>query len=253
MNPRALFSASACLPGVIFVLAWAPAIKAHEFLIKPAQTQSKSGSPLSFSIMATHYFMWSEEVEPVDTVQAWLVEGEQITPLKLKENPARKTLDGTATLRRKGAALLTAHLQEPLATIKGERSNREQKIKREKFAKAFIAVGTNDDESDKKPLGHKLEIVPVVGLSKARAGEELSFRILLDGKPMRGPVYATYDGFSRRPMTFAYATESTENGIAYVKIAHPGLWMVRVEKRLEADGKNFDLLSLKATLVFSAQ
>lgn len=86
---------------------------------------------------------------------------------------------------------------------------------------------------------------------KSRVGDELSFKILLDGKPLKGQVFATYDGFSRRYMTFAQATESLDDGSAYVKITNPGTWMVRVEKRLEVKNPDYDILSLKATLVFS--
>ena len=51
----------------------------------------------------------------------------------------------------------------------------------------------------------------------------------------------------------AYATESLDDGIAYVKVTSPGVWVVRVEKRIETNARDFDLLSLKATLVFSVQ
>ncbi len=88
---------------------------------------------------------------------------------------------------------------------------------------------------------------------KTRAGDELAFKILLDGKPLKSQVYATYDGFSRRYMAFAYVAETLDDGIAHVKISSPGVWMVRVEKRLEANAKDYDVLSLKATLVFSVQ
>lgn len=54
MNPRTLFSPSAGLAGVVLVLAWVPALKAHEFLIKSGQLQVKSGAQLLlFSLMAT--------------------------------------------------------------------------------------------------------------------------------------------------------------------------------------------------------
>jgi uncharacterized GH25 family protein len=98
-----------------------------------------------------------------------------------------------------------------------------------------------------------LEIVPVSNVTIARAGDELSFKFLLDGKPLRAQVFATYDGFSRRSMTFAYVTESAADGLAVVKVTSPGVWMVRVEKRIEANAKEFDLLALKATVVFSVQ
>jgi hypothetical protein len=54
-------------------------------------------------------------------------------------------------------------------------------------------------------------------------------------------------------MTFAQAMETLEDGFAYVKITGPGTWMVRVEKRLESNTAEYDILSLKATLVFSVQ
>jgi hypothetical protein len=41
--------------------------------------------------MATHVFMVSEEVEPVDTVKAWLIEGNKNTTVELKENHTLKT------------------------------------------------------------------------------------------------------------------------------------------------------------------
>jgi len=236
----------------IALLGYAPLARAHEFLIKPAQLQVESGAKLPFSILATHFFMVSEEVEPVKTVKAWVIEGDKSTPVDIKENHTLETLDGVVTLSRKGTAMLVGHLQEPIEPIKVEGSNRSQKIKREKFAKALVSVSA-DDDGYKKPLGHKLEIVPVSNVMKSRVGDELAFKILLDGKPLKSQVYATYDGFSRRSMTFAYATESLEDGLAHVKVTSAGVWMVRVEKRFDANAKDFDLLSLKATLVFSVQ
>jgi uncharacterized GH25 family protein len=240
------------LCGALSTLTCASGARAHEFFIKPAQMRIESGAKLPFNILATHVFMVSEEVEPVNTVKAWLFEGDKSTPVGLKENHTLKTVDGTVTPSRKGTAILVGRLQEPIESTKAEGSNRSQRIKREKFAKALITVSA-DDDSDKKVLGHKLEIVPVSNVTITRAGDELSFKFLLDGKPLRAQVFATYDGFSRRSMTFAYVTESAADGLAVVKVTSPGVWMVRVEKRIEANAKEFDLLALKATLVFSVQ
>ena len=126
------------------------------------------------------------------------------------------------------------------------------KSKREQFAKGLIGV-SGDDDGYKKASGQKLEILPESNVMKTRVGEEITLKILLDGKPLKSQVYATYDGFSRRSMTFAYATESLDDGIAYVKVASPGVWLVRVEKRIQTNARDFDLLSLKATFVFFVQ
>jgi uncharacterized GH25 family protein len=233
-------------------LPYVSAVDAHEFIVKPQQLRVESGAKLPFTVLATHFFMIGEEVEPVNTVKAWVVEGEKRTGIELKENQASKTLDGVAGLNRKGTALLVAHLQEPIEAVKSEGSSKSRRIKREKFAKALITVSA-DDESYKKTLGHKLEIIPASNVMKARAGDELSFKIILDGKPIKSPVQATYDGFSRRSNTYAYVTETLEDGVAYVKVNSPGVWMVRVEKRIEGTAKDYDIHALKATLVFSVQ
>jgi uncharacterized GH25 family protein len=233
-------------------LSFASLAGAHEFIIKPAQLQVESGAKLPSSILATHFFMVSEEVEPVKTVKAWVIEGDKSTPVDVKENHTLETLDGVVTLNRKGTAILVGHLQEPIESTKVEGSSRSQKIKREKFAKALVSVSA-DDDGYKITLGHKLEIVPVSNVMKTRVGDELTFKILLEGKPLKSQIYATYDGFSRRSMTFAYASESLEDGLAHVKITSPGAWMVCVEKRLEGNAKDYDVLSLKATFVFSVQ
>jgi uncharacterized GH25 family protein len=246
-------SAIAAALGLIFGAAGIQSqLGSHEFIIKPAQSQVEDGAKLPFSITATHFFFVSEEVEPVDTVKVWLIEADNTTPIRITENHILNKLDGVAKMDRKGTVLLVAHLQEPIESISGEGSTRSQIIKRETFAKALITVSAND-ESYKKVIGRKLEVVPVANLMSVRVGDALTFKILLDGKPLKGQVFATYDGFSRRHMTFATATETLADGLAYVKITSPETWMVRVEKRIDVNTKEFDLLSLKATLVFSVQ
>ncbi len=93
---------------------------AHEFIIKPSQLQIESGAKLPFSILATHVFMVGEEVEPVKTVKAWVIEGDKSTPVDIKENHTLETLDGVVTFGRKGTAILVGHLQEPIEPIKVE-------------------------------------------------------------------------------------------------------------------------------------
>jgi hypothetical protein len=98
------------------------------------------------------------------------IERDKSSPVDLKENHSLETLDGVVNVNRKGTAVLVGHIQEPIETVKAEGSNRSLKIKREKFAK-----GLREDESRR----------------------EMTFKILLDGKPLKSQVYATYDGFSR--------------------------------------------------------
>jgi hypothetical protein len=124
------------------------------------------------------------------------IERDKSSPVDLKENHSLGTLDGVVNVNRKGTAVLVGHIQEPIETVKAEGSNRSLKIKREKFAKGLIGVSGMTTVT-KKLLGQKPEILPESNVMKTRVGEEMTFKILLDGKPLKSQVYATYDGFSR--------------------------------------------------------
>jgi uncharacterized GH25 family protein len=224
---------------------------AHEFIIKPTSLYAKAGEKLPFSVLSTHVFMSGEELLSAATVKVSLLEGGKSIDLPVKENDILQTLDGTATLQNRGTAIVAGHLLEPVETVASQETGRQQKARFEKFSKALIVV-ESADKNYEKVLGHRLEIVPLSDPTAARIGDELTFRVLFDGKALQANVFATYDGFSRYYNTYAYVTESRE-GIAHVKISHPGTWLVRVEKRLEEIGKAYDLTVLKATLVFSVQ
>jgi uncharacterized GH25 family protein len=236
---------------VIYCLACVPPGLAHEFIIKPVTLHASGGEKVLFSVLSTHVFMSGEELLPAKSVNVSLLEGNKSVGLALKENNLLKTLDGSATVQTKGTAILAGHLLEPVETVTSPETGRPQKVRFEKFSKALIVVDAADKNYE-KVLGHRLEIIPVDNPTTARAGDELAFKILFDGKPLQAYVYATYDGFSRYYNTYAYTTESRD-GIAHVKVTSPGLWMIRVEKRTEANTKDYDLLSLKATFVFSVK
>jgi len=79
---------------------------------------------------------------------------------------------------------------------------------------------------------------------------EMAFDVLYDGKPIATKVLATYDGFSPQANTWAYCSKSTGSGLARVKISHPGLWMVRVEKERKIPGSGYDAHIMRSVLGF---
>ena len=50
------------------------------------------------------------------------------------------------------------------------------------WAKSFFTVG---QWTDPNPVGHLLEIIPTSDLSKVKAGELVSFKVLYKGKPLK--------------------------------------------------------------------
>jgi len=249
----------AVVSGVIVfaLLCCIAAANAHEFIIKPVQVSTEAGNKLPFSVLAAHVFMISEEAEPIEQVEISLIEKENKSNVELRENPIFLTLDGAVEPKKEGTAIIAGHRKGMIwsQTTQGWKQAGKKELKGvissgkyEKFCKTLINVGKADD-GYKKVVGHKLEIVPVSNPAEAMIGKDMEFKILFDGKPFSTSVYATYDGFSTNPNTYAYFTETNEEGIAKVKITHPGVWMVRVEKEIAEPTEDYDNHVIRAVLV----
>ena len=202
--------------------------------------------------------MISEEIEPINQVEISLIKGDSKTDLTLRENQALMTLDGDVELKKQGTSILAGHRKGVIwsQTTQGWKQAGKKELKEvissskyEKFCKALVNAGPADD-GYKQVIGHKLEIVPLSNPAKTRVGDAVEFKILLDGKPFSTNVYATYDGFTTKPNTYAYFTEADERGMAEVKITHAGTWMIRVQEKIKVTAEDYDDHALRAVLVF---
>jgi uncharacterized GH25 family protein len=231
---------------------------AHEFIIKPVQMKADPGHTLPFSVISAHAFMISEEMEPADEVDVSLIRGDGNDAVALKPNDVLMTLDGAAELKTEGTHILAGHRNGMIwtQTTRGWKQAGKKGLtgvmssgKYEKFCKTLVVCGYAD-AGYKTVVGHKLEIVPMDDPSQAVPGRDLRFQVLYDGKPQPAEVYATYDGFTDAANTYAYYTETDEAGQARVRITHPGVWMVRVQHKVEEPTEDYDSHVLRAVLVF---
>lgn len=229
---------------------------AHEFLIKPESWNAyKAGQKLPVAVHSTHAFMKGEEIEDPKTVQLSYA-GEKIA---LTPNQAWLTQDGSITLKGGGAAIIEGHRlpmlwsETPKGGADGGRSKHKDAISAgsyEKFAKLLLPVDGNTSGFD-KVLGHKLELVPVSNPLTAKPGDELHFKVLLNGKPTAfETIEATYDGFTDTPSAWAYSAAPVKHGEGAVKITAPGLWIVRAAVNLPNKTAEYDEEILRASLIF---
>lgn len=233
----------------------ASAATAHEVLLRPV--------PLAGStrviVESTHVFAKPEEREDVAALRAGLVTAAGMTEVGLAPE-GDLSLAADVAVPAGGAWVVAHRLPQvwsntPGGFKPGSRAEHKDAIftnRYEKFAKAYIA-GT-DPSLATEPLGQGLEIVPVGDLSGLKAGDALAVRVLHDGRPVPATVMATFDGFSDRPMTFAYATETSEEpgetGLATLKLWQSGLWFVRVALETEDPAADVDTHVLRAVLSF---
>lgn len=96
-----------------------------------------------------------------------------------------------------------------------------------KCSKAIVNVGKAGGKIFSEILGHDLEILPLSDPGALAQGDYLPIKVIFKGKPLASNhVFATYVGFSTEKNTFAYATKTSKEGIAKIKMLKSGVWLI---------------------------
>ncbi len=115
----------------------------------------------------------------------------------------------------------------------------------------FDVEGAADDDVITKPVGQRIEIVPMTSPAQAKAGEKLFVKVWCDGQPARAvQVEATFDGFPDQKNK-AFKGETDAEGVVAIFPLTPGYWLVKAKHAYEhPDKKKADEVVLVATLTF---
>lgn len=230
---------------------------AHEFIVKPERMSQLEGEKVGVSVLSAHVFMQSEEVEPIEQVEVYTLSSKR-HDVSLAINEGEKVLEGEINGSDGTSYFVCGHRKPMIWTKTTEGWKQESKRNLtgvissgayEKFSKAFI-TGKEGSENYKDPVGHRLEIIPAQNPAKLSQGDELQVKVLYDGKPIATDLYATFDGFSASPGTYAYFSATDENGVGTVKITESGTWMVRVEHEIDTSNENYDKQVVRAVFLF---
>ena len=251
---------------LILALVSFPAFS-HELTIKAHNTAMKEGESFPATVQSAHKFIVPEEVEILSRVKAGIIEGGKFVPSELKANEKNLCIDFTVTpkdLSQSVILVATKDGESWCVTNEGGKSGARKDLesqglkvlsanKYDKYAKAIFNT-SHDDKNFAFVVGHPLEIIPVTNPADAKVGGYFDVKILLNGQPYTGPVWATYDGFvTEYENTYAYYTEA-ENGEAHVKITAPGWWGIRASQTgLPGVEGDYDHLNLRSFLLFEVK
>ncbi|MDD2967090.1 MAG: DUF4198 domain-containing protein [Desulfovibrionaceae bacterium] len=255
-----------CSLALAAVFLAAPAVQAHEFILKPEKATVAQGQQFGVQAQAAHVFMVSEEAENPADCSLFLLQQGKKHPIALSEDAANKTLAGTTSLPAAGAAWLVGHRAPQVwsetteGVLAGDRAALEKQGKKvlsvtkyEKFAKTLLNASSKD-ESFKAVQGQNLEIVLLDNPAAIQAGGTMRCQVLLHGKPVAGAlVQASYDGASPKEDTYLASVESDAKGVASLPLNHAGLWMVRTAQTVKAADKGIDQHQMRAVTVFAIQ
>ncbi len=239
----------------------------HELTIRAEDETMKEGQPFRVTVQSAHKFIVPEEVEILERVKAGIIEDGKFIPSELKANEPGLCIDFTVTPKDLSQSVILVAAKDGeswCVTNEGGKSGARKDLeaqglkvisanKYDKYAKAIFNT-SHDDENYAQVLGHPLEIIPITNPADAKIGEYFHVRILLNGQPYTGPVWATYDGFvTEYENTYAYYTEA-ENGEAHVKFTAPGWWGIRAaQSGLPGVEGDYDALNLRAFLLFNVK
>ena len=250
----------------VLVISSAPSYS-HELTIKAHNTAMKKGESFHATVQSSHKFIVPEEVEILSRVKAGIIEGGKFVQSELKANEKNLCIDFTVTPKNLSQSVILVAAKDGeswCVTNEGGKSGARKDLesqglkvisanKYDKYAKAIFNT-SHDDKNFAFVVGHPLEIIPVTNPADVKPGDFMTVKILLNGQPYTGPVWATYDGFvTEYENTYAYYTEA-ESGEAHVKITAPGWWGIRAAQAgLPGVEGEYDNLNLRSFLLFEVK
>ena len=249
------------------IFAFTSSAFSHELTIKAKSETLKAGEPFHATVQSAHKFIVPEEVEVLERVKAGIIEDGKFVESEIKANEPELCIDFTVTPKDLSHSVMLVAIKDGeswCVTNEGGKTGARKELeaqglkvlsanKYDKYVKAILNT-SHDDKNYSLVLGHPLEIIPVTNPADAKVGEYFHVKILLNGQPYTGPVWATYDGFvTEYENTYAYYTEA-ENGEAHIKITTPGYWGIRAAQTgLPGVEGDYDNLNLRAFLLFNVK
>jgi uncharacterized GH25 family protein len=99
-------------------------------------------------------------------------------------------------------------------------------------AKKIVNIGgASDDGIGAKPVGDRLELLPLINPNGLKVGQSLPLKVLFDGQDQRRiQVGAFFVGFTPDNSAFAYAATTNRAGVVNITPWKAGVWLAKVTK-----------------------
>ena len=118
-----------------------------------------------------------------------------------------------------------------------------------RYAKSLLAIGGQNSGLDsKKPLGLRLEIVPLSPIYQRARGREVEVQLLYENKPLAG---TQIEAFSKKKLKARLVQRTDREGRARFALPHAGAWLLNAVHMIPAPtSANADWESFWASFTF---
>ncbi|TYT76042.1 DUF4198 domain-containing protein [Desulfobotulus mexicanus] len=159
-----------------------------------------------------------------------------------------------------GARVFAAHTKPAYyGPVEGKKDFHQ--IYYEKYAKALVSVLPQrtlpldgpDSNPFATPIGHKVEIVPMVNPNRLQPGDSLEVRVLVDGKPAADYELAASSLFAANAKEVKTRTDKSGMGSLVLEEFY-GPWIVKASRSFPATGEKAlkcESISYTATMTFA--
>ncbi len=247
--------------------------QAHEFWLQPKKYRYTVGEEMKVDFMVGENFtgeywdMNRHRVEKAEMHSGAIVKnllkdikttaGKNLSYSFDKEGTYLLALESNAAFIELEAEKFNAYLKEDgLDNILDARSQSKSLDKPSKeyykrFAKLLVQSGTRTDETYRKRIGFRYEIVPLLNPYALHSGDYLECRVLWEGKPTPHSLVKVWSHTGNRIFLQNIYTE--DDGTIKFPISSSGSWMVSSVRMTGSDKEGIDYQSFWASLVFEIQ
>jgi uncharacterized GH25 family protein len=258
------------LPIILVLLFVVSLIDAHEFWLQPKKYRYKLGEEVKVDFMVGESFtgeFWDlskHKVEKLELHRASALKDieKEVKSTKGNNLSVKADQEGTYLVAMQsnvayietGAKEFNEYLKEDgLDNILYERKklNQLEKPSTEfytRYAKLMVQVGEKKDDTFKKKIGLRYEIIPDQNPYLLKTGDQLQCKVLFEGKPAPHALVKVWSKVG--DTTFLQNIYTENDGSIRFPISTVGEWMVSSVRMIKSEKEGAEYHSLWTSLVF---
>lgn len=258
---------------IVFVLSFAFLAESHEMWMQTRKFRFAVAEEATISFLVGENFEgedWGVKREKIEKLESHhltkttdlrsLLKPESKEKLKVKfteEGTHLLAMQSTFASIELDAEKFNAYLEEDgLEDViewrkKNNAMGKSAKERYARYVKLLVQAGTKTDDTFKKKIGHRLEIVPLANPYQIKNGDYLGCQIFFDGKPAAHQLVKIWNKIGTS--TILQNTYSENDGTIKFPISSKGPWMVSTVKMIASEKPEADWQSMWASFVFGIE